>query len=400
MAAAAMLAWPQAARSLETAVKAQLLGGQYFFAGQKGALSGNAAMTVVPASRLTDELTLLPILSSSYQGTKQAVDLVGAGTLFQEQMEHRAALRALYEPSGSRWRLKPSAGYTYSLLKETRDEAWGRGLFDNWRLGAGLDAEVPTREGTTLRLGADTHVTSFPNFASLESQVGLDPSGQPLARELAGRKTLDHHSQGVAAGAVIVAGRFVVEGRLREQRTSFPDQRIVDGAGVLGAGTREDYLTSLSASARMPAELNTDRRWLGHAELAFAINRSDQASYDARRARYLPGYYDYADLRAGLGARWLLGDPREPVTASAGVSWSHRRYPHRPPQEATGIYRSGTLSQDVRSLALGLDHPLAPRFNFLFRWEYAFSSSNQDYEQVYAYNYTATNFLFGVSYEY
>ncbi len=51
-------------------------------------------------------------------------------------------------------------------------------------------------------------------------------------------------------------------------------------------------------------------------------------------------------------------------------------------------------------LSLGLDYPLAPRFNLLIRWEHARSSSNQDYEQVYAYNYTTTNFLFGIAYEY
>ncbi|MBI5202688.1 MAG: hypothetical protein HY925_13940 [Elusimicrobia bacterium] len=400
VAAAAMLAWPRVSHGLETAVRAQLLGGQYFYAGQKGALSGNAALTLAPATRLTDTFTLVPVLSSSYQGTKQAVDLVGAGTIVQEQMEHRVAARGIWEPKDSRWKLKPSAGYTYTLAKETRDESWGRGLFDSWRLGLGLDAEYPARDGLAFRLGADYYYTTYPNFSSLESQAGVDPSGQPLARELAGKKTMDHHTQGVGAGATLIKGRFVLDGRLREQRSFFADQRVVDGTGILSDASREDWLTSLSGSIGMPSELNTDRRLLGHADLSVAFNRSNQASFDARRARYLPGYYDYSDVRLGVGARRLFGDPREPVTLSAGLSFARRTYPHRPPQEATGVYRGGTLSQDVRTLSLGADYPLAPAFKLLFRLDHARSSSNQDYEQVYAYNYTVTNFLFGIAYDY
>ncbi|MBI4347667.1 MAG: hypothetical protein HY553_12490 [Elusimicrobia bacterium] len=399
--AAACLAWPGAARAWEgPVVRAQLLGGQYFFAGEKGALGGNASMSVVPAARVNDAWTVVPVLSSSYEGTKQSVELVGGGTLFQERMEHRAAVRAIYAPSAGRWRVKPSVGYTYTLLNETRDEQWGRGLFDSWRLGAGVEAEYVHREPYSLRAGVDYHFTAFPNYVSLESRAGFDPTGAPLARELAGRRTLDHHAQSAHAAGSLARGRFLLEARLREQRSSFPDQRLVDGSGALGRVAREDFLTSFSLAARMPPEANTDRRLLGSLDLGLSVNASNQSSYDARRARYLPGFYDFVEFRSGLGAQWLLGDPRRPVVASGGLGWARRAYPHRPAQDPTGVYLSSSLRQDLWSASLGLNVPLAPSFSAVGRWEHAWGRSNQGFQQVYTYDYTASNYLFGVSYEY
>ena len=149
----------------------QVLGGQYFFAGDKGALSGNISGVVAPAMKFNERWSLLPSLNSSYQGTKQVVDLVGAGTLVQEQMEHRAALKAVYSPEGSRWRFKPSASFKAQLLKETRGETWGKGLFDYRKWNAGFETEFMYHDPFSVRLGLDYYETSFHNYTSLESQA-------------------------------------------------------------------------------------------------------------------------------------------------------------------------------------------------------------------------------------
>lgn len=376
-------------------VRAQLLGGQYLYGGDRGALSGNAAISIVPAAQLTETVRLVPVISSSYQGTKQVVDLVGAGTLLQEQMEHRIAVRALIDRPGSRWRLKPNAGYTHELLKETRDETWGGGLFDTRRLSGGLEAEYLYREPYSIRLAFDYVYAAFPNYNSLESQVGFG-----LARELAGRRVLDHHAQSVLVAASVPVGRLVVEGQLREQRSSFLDQHLVDSTGALGKETREDYLTSLGLALRMPAELNTDLRLLGTLELGAAFNGSDQSSFDAARARYLPRFYGYREARVGSGGQLLFGDPREPIVLSGAVSWTRRVYPNRPPQDATGLYQGGSLRQDHWLLSTTFSYPLAPRFSLVASLQHGTASSNQGFELGYSYKYAVTNYLFGVSYEY
>jgi hypothetical protein len=120
-----LLAAPLSALEIDPLYKVQVLGGQYFFAGEKSDMTGNASVTAAPALKFDEAISVLPVVQASYQGTKQVQDLVGAGTLFQEQMDYRVSARAVWMPEGSPWRLKPSFGYKYELLKETKDESWG-----------------------------------------------------------------------------------------------------------------------------------------------------------------------------------------------------------------------------------------------------------------------------------
>jgi hypothetical protein len=43
---------------------------------------------------------------------------------------------------------------------------------------------------------------------------------------------------------------------------------------------------------------------------------------------------------------------------------------------------------------------MAPHFGLLFNVQYGRATSNQSFQQYYTYNYTATNYLFGFSYDY
>ncbi|MBI4422518.1 MAG: hypothetical protein HY554_02255 [Elusimicrobia bacterium] len=378
----------------------ELLGGQYFFSGQRAGLSGNASALVAPAVALGDSVRLIPVFSSRYQGTKQVVDLVGAGSLFQEQMEHRASLRAVLGAGGGSWRFKPNVSYQYHLLKETKDEAWARGLFDSWRVSGGLEVEYVYRRPYSVRVAVDDFYTAFPNYTSLESQVGLDLQGQPLARELAGRRVLNSHSQSALLGASAPLGSASGEAQLALQRTRFTDQRLVDRAGALGFDAREDYLTSLSLSLRRPAVVSPSVRLVAAVDLAGAYNASNQSSYDARRARYLDGYYDYGELRAGLGGQLLLGDSRRPAVCSLGGAWTARSYPRRHPQDEAGEYGAGGTRQRTWVLSSSVRYPLAERLRLVFDLHYGRAGSNQRYAQGYSYRYAVANYLFGVSYDY
>ena len=402
MALAAVAAGPGEARAatMDTLVTGQLLGGQYAFGGRKGALGGDASLSVVPAVRVNEGLSLVPVLTSSYQGTKQVVDLVGAGTLFQEQMDHRLGVRAVIEDPGGRWRFKPSVGYKYELLKETKDEAWGHGLFDYRRLGGGVEVEYLYRRPYSVRAGIEDFYTSFPNYESLESQAPADLQGRPLARELAGRHVLDQHGQTVFLAATWPSGRFEQEGRLAIQHVRYPGQHLIDSAGQFGSAVRDDFLTTLGWSLSMPAELNTDLHWLGSLSLGADYNASDQNSYGAADFKALPNYYDYGDVNAGVGGKFLYGERGRPVVFSAGVSWSLRRYPYRPPQDSTGLYGGGAQRERFWSFSASALYPMAERWSLVARFQTGRASSNQHYEQMYAYNYTVTNYVCGVSYEY
>ena len=399
-----LLAGPAAAVEVDPLYKAQVLGGQYFFAGDKAHLTGNASATAAPALKFSDEWALLPAAQASYQGTRQVVDLVGAGTLFQEQMDYRASARAVWSPEGSPWRLKPSFSYKYELLKETKDEHWGAGLFDYQKWCFGVEGEYLWREPFSWRFGVDYYETQFPNYSSLESQAALQFRGQSLARELVGDHVLD--SRNVAMSAAVdgpVHERVTLEGSLGVTYRDFPRQRVVDSVGDLTGDARQDVYTSARLAARMPAELNRDLRVLGALELGFAYNSSSQNDYDAANVRYTPYYYNYGEWRLNPSLKFLAGPQgpgSRPMVLELAASWWRRRYPYRTAQDAAGVYNNGPLRSSGWTLGAALDYPMLRRWSLILDATVGRAAANQSFEQFYRYNYSVANYLFGVSYEY
>jgi hypothetical protein len=379
----------------------EILGGQYYFRGDRGNLTGNVTGFVAPVLLVNENWTILPSWSSRYQGTKQVVDLVGAGSLFQQQMNHRGAVKAVYRRPDSKWAQKGSLGYTLHLLKETADESWFDGLFDYQRIDIGYEAEFHYSAPHSVRFGSDIILTHYPNYTSLESQQALDFNGETLARELIGDNILDSRAFSVYSG---LTGRIkdavFYEADIRFSRTSFGQQHIVSGSGLLNEDSRVDLATDINASVSRPVDVGVDMRFTPSVSLGVSNNVSNQNSYDALRTEFQSGFYNYTEWRVGPGVRADLGDLRQPITVSLSSSLSFRKYPNRKIQSDSGTYGSDTLTQDRWTIDFSASYPIAPRLRLLFQFQYGRSSSNQSFEQFYSYNYTATNYLGGFRFEY
>ena len=100
------------------------------------------------------------------------------------------------------------------------------------------------------------------------------------------------------------------------------------------------------------------------------------------------------------GFRLSMGDTRQPVVWSLGLDWTRRRYSNRPVRDASGVYGSDWLKQTSWTLRTSLSYPMAPRLSVLVSLEHGQSSSNQGFERFYNYNYSATNYMMGFSYDY
>lgn len=397
----ALLAAPARAVEWTPLYGVTALAGQHSFRGQSGSFSGLLDAVLAPAARVDERWAVLPSWRSTYEGTRSLDDALGAATVAQERMTHRLGARAVYAPPGTRWRLKPSASIKYELLKETRDERWGRGLFDRRVLTVGGEAELLLVEPASLRLAVDFFDARYPNYASLESQAAAAFAGESLARELAGDRVLDRRGwQALAAATAPLGPRATLDLSAGAVFSSFPRQRVVAETGDLTGTTRSDVLTTVTALARMPHELNLDLRLLASLELSAALLRSNQNGYDASRGRFTAQSYDFEELRAAPALKLLLGNPRRPATASLGLGFKRRRYPHRPTQDGTGAYQGGALTQTEWSLDAAATYPVAPRFSLMFTVSRTSASSNTRFERFYRWSYEAMNALAGFRWEY
>ncbi len=374
----------------------QALGGAHFFKGERSSLSGNADAVFAPALRLNETWSLLPSIRSTYEGTRRVTDVLGTATPVQARMDHKVAFRAVWADPTSRWRLKPGLSYKLSFLKETADESWGGGLFDErlWTIGA--EAELLTREPHSVRASLDWFDASYPNYTSLESQAALQFQGQPLARELVGDRVLDRSGVRFGLAADMPVGeRLRVDAGFSTVWSRYGRQRVVNDAGQFDSDKRADFLTSASLAARMPHEWNADLRALGSLTLGAVVLASNQNGYDASRGKFLPRFYDYRELSVVPAVKLLVGAPRSPVIVDLSLGWRRRAYANRPVQDASGAYGGGPLATTEWTFAGTLTYPIVRRFSLVFTLERASASSNQRFERFYRYAYEATSALAG-----
>ncbi|OGS52431.1 MAG: hypothetical protein A3J79_01390 [Elusimicrobia bacterium RIFOXYB2_FULL_62_6] len=382
----------------------QFNGGQHFFQSQQGDLSGNLnvlASVAVKHEKLGPDWTLVPVLSSQYQGTKQITDLVGGGTLFQERMSHSLALRSVHQ-MGPDWKFKPSIGYKREFLKETRDEDWGGGLFDYSRPGFSLELEHAYSDPFSLSFGYDFYHIGFVNYRSLESIIN-DSQGNSMARELAGESVLNSYNHSLSFfGTLKGPWRSYAEGGVAATLRLFPDQHVVARSGSYNYGTRRDLSSQLFASLKFPRELSSSWKAVGGVRASLGNNSSNQNSYDAQRFKYLANYYDSLSFKAGVDLNFYrkLAKEDRPLELSFSATLGRMNYNGRETQAASGLYRGSKVYQNEAVVGLGLSYPIAPHFRWTSQFGYGRQTSNQDFEKLYKYNFSTTNYKFGFTYEY
>jgi hypothetical protein len=376
------------------------LGGLHAFEGAPGSFSGNLDASFSPAVKLSDRWALLPSLSATYEGTRRLSDALGTATANQQRSEGRMGVRGVYGDPLSRWRFKPTMFYGVEFLKETKDEEWGRGLFDQRRLTLGGEIEVLLQEPWILRLQGHWFSAQYPNYTTLESQAAFQFQGRSITRELVGDRILDRDGYHFAfAGDAPLGARAIGTAKVAVVWSRFSRQRIVDEGGQFQREVREDVLIDSVFSARMPHNWNADLRALASLDFGIMANSSNQNGYDATRGKFLPGFYDSIEIRAIPAVTFIIGPVRRPVNLTLKVGWKSRQYPHRFAQNSSGAYSPDALSTTEWSGGISLTYPMARRVSLLFQCDRASAQSNQDFSPFYRYAYQSTTALAGVRWE-
>ncbi|MDE2291827.1 MAG: hypothetical protein KGL53_07070, partial [Elusimicrobia bacterium] len=379
---------------------ARLLGGRLFADGRPGSFSGRASGEAASAVPLGERWTLFPTVSAAWSGVESALDVPGGTTLFQESLLSRVRVKAVLRPEASRWSWKAWTGWRGELLKETKDESWFHGLFDNHTVDVGLEAERTARGGARASFSYAFSRTLFPNYSSLESSAPSDPYGRPLARELAGVRVLDWDGHLFSAGlSVPLPHGLDASARGGLQLRDYLEQHLVQSDGLLGPGTRSDVVGLLSAGLGASGEVWPDARAGGGLDVSFEDDVSDQASFDPASGRYEPHHYDYTQWSVGPRASLSYGDPRAPLRLSLAAAASLRRWPHRSARDASGLFTGAGLTESDWSVSAEGRWPLAPGLSLVGRVERTWARANDHDEALHRFNYDATSVLAGVALE-
>ena len=392
--AAAVAAVPARAAELVPVGDAQVLMGQLFENGKASSWQGNAALNVTPAVKFSDAFGLIPTYSFAYRGTKSVTDLGSGGQLFQDSMTH--ALRAKGVWKRGDLKLKPQVGYRVELMRETRDESWGKGLFDYRKPSAGLEAEYAFGERGTATAGFDWYLIRFPNYRSLESSV----QGQGLGREQAEARTLDSSNLAWTLGGSFPTAIPDVKGRLNLglTRRSFGQQHIVRASGLLTGETRRDTIKSVTGGLFWGKRVREDFGVFLSLDGGWSRVDSNQNHFDAETSVFTSNFYSYEERTVAPRAAVIAGRRR----VELGVSYQRvdRLYLSRRAQDEAGAVTPDAweIAQDNFVFDLGV--PLNKRWKLIAVSSIATARSNQRYQKFFRTNYTLQSHMLGVSFTY
>ena len=375
-------------------VNAQLLGGQYYYNGADNAFGAIASLTAAPYMKFNDQWSLVPLYNGNYRGTKQVQDLIGGGTLFQESQDHTGSLK-LIRSFENGLKLKGVGAYSAEYLRETTDEKWGGGLYDNRRASGGAEAEWSWDKDRFVRLAYDYFAIRFPNYTSLESQ------GTPLGlgRELNAPNVLDTHNHALTLGTQVgLPGNGFLEATAGYTWSRFSSEHLVDLSGDLTSELRRDTIESYSLQGTWPLVLKDRYKLFSSLGYSWYHVISNQDHYDAQKLFFNPDYYGY--LTQTLQNQWTLAVGEDPWTLAFNLSVTHQKYSNRLVQDSAGTY--GTDVTHVNGFFTGLTftYPIAKGFKLNAVTQFGWNDSNNTYNQVYQYHYNTQAYLLGFSYAY
>jgi hypothetical protein len=392
-AAAAMLNAQALALEVKPVVDAQLLGGQNYYSGSESSFGGVASLSAAPYMKFDDRWSLVPLYVGNYHGTKQVTDLLGGGTLFTDSQDHTFSSKVIRSFSNG-VKLKAVGGYGVELLRETKDEDWGKGLYDNRRAFGGTEAEWSWDKDRFVRLAYDYYKIHFPNYQSLESSSGL-------GRELAAPDVLNNANHAVTlAGRVRLPADGFADVTAGYTNRQYKDQHLVDISGDLISETRKDSIQSLAGQATWPISVKNRTRLFTALGYSWTHLYSNQNNYDANQVRFNANYYSY--VTQTVSNQWTLlgGESENPWAVTLNGALARQQYADRPVQDQTGIY--GTDATHVDSVYVGAvySYPIAKGFHLSANVYLGWNDSNNQDNRTYQYHYDTQTYLMGFTYAY
>ena len=374
---------------------ASLLGGGYYLDSDAASFGGRFDVFLSPALALGENSEVIPVYTGNYSGTQDIQELAGGGVLTRQRQTHTFSLKYVFTHDFDKY--KPSFSYSKALVRETKDEKWGDGLFDYGTLTFGFDAEQERPRGTFTE-SYDYYRVKYPNYSTLlsQSRTVIDTTTFDELSANAGKNTLDNENHRLGLGYTWFPDPVVMRAAYDITYRMYGEQAIVSlpatGQPFFKTDKRADVIHNLSLSAA-----RTLKPVLLSAALRASWLSSNQNSYDSARTKFIGDYYSYTELGFAPAMSFALKDGTQ---FGLALDWSHLDYLGRLKQDAAGNYSGSKINQTIWLSSLSARYPVGKKFFARAIYNYQVSSSNMRYEANYRYNYRASAYLLGMEWEF
>ena len=391
----------QAKVELVPLIDLKLGGGNSYFEGESSSFGGNLELNFVPAIRLGKKTSFLPRYSVNYSGYRLAVELEDEESLYQESSNHLLSFKLIHKILPD-FKFRAEYGYKRELLKETRDTSWGDGLYDYNSPYTNIEIEkkFQAKASPSLLFGGGFRIydISYPNYQSLASQVDL---------ELIGENVLDSKNKDIFInGEIFWNPTYFTKWGYTFTQSEYTDQKIVTISGEYSEEERSDEVHNFNIGLNFSPEKEYYLDFAGDSiyklysgiDLILKKKLSNQNHFDTEYLMPVSHFYSYNQLKLVPFVTFKFIPSN--TNLSLTYEFSHKKYPHRIAQDATGNYTNDKLLSRGHTFAIKVSSPINERVWVEVVGSYRDTSSNMKYEKFYNYNYSSAHYSLGIRYEY
>lgn len=282
--------------------------------------------------------------------------------------------------------LKVKANYLMEYYRLSKAEAWGEGLYDFTRTGAGVNLGYNLSSKFNLVTDLNYYIIEYPNFTDLLTEYMTN-------QEITDVKVNNNITKLTLGLSPKTKAKFTYGIQLSYQMKDFPDQRVVGKNGKYLDEHQEDTGLGLDINMLYQMEENII---LG-TELSYYRYKSNQNLQDTDQGLpyFVEDFFSYSTIDINPVLRWTL-NPKHRLLFS--LSYITKDFDSRQIRQEDGSYKDEVMKNRYILFSTFWNISVNDALKIQPVYFFKTSSSNYKYESYanlnYNLHYLGVNFLF------
>ncbi|MFC2061780.1 hypothetical protein ACFLUV_04640, partial [Elusimicrobiota bacterium] len=246
----------------------------------------------------------------------------------------------------------------------------------------------------------DQYTVEFPNYSSLihedEYETSLDTQTYTEISSNAGEDVLNYSNKAVSVKIKRSYSKYLnsilsYQLDLRD----YADQTIVRDDGSFSSNKRRDTENTLFFGIRFG-----EKMIMISLDNEFNYYDSNQNSFDANATKFIKNFYSYYAIEFMPAISLYVGSGENHGNFKIWLDIEFRNYLGRLAQNKNADYLNDRIDQIDNGFGISYSFPVANSLFITAQLNRRTASSNMKYEGNYKYNYTVSNYLLGLNWQY
>ncbi|OGF50645.1 MAG: hypothetical protein A2231_07870 [Candidatus Firestonebacteria bacterium RIFOXYA2_FULL_40_8] len=347
-----------------------------------GGYAGSGWIFFMPAMKLSDNDYILPVFNINVSLSERVIE---EETLFLKRMNNLGSVAYKHKFS-KELEAKVSFDTKYNFNMETKDEPFGKGLYDLYDIGVSGSVSYNfffNDKPLPLMLGAKYYQRKYPNYTSLGATSATITNGKEF-------KPKDFNAAAFTVDYKTIIASFFADLTYNLVCKNYLDAYTRTSNGEISDTIRLDTAHYVTLAVQMPVSQGT----LAGMDIDYALYASNGSIYDSTNLVFTDEYYAFGSLAFKPYYSFnLIGD----LNTALFYQVLFRNYKSRKARSSSGAYSADNQSDLENTIGVSLKYPIDKNFNLVAGVSYMAADSNMKFQDFVKYNFKIFGASAGVS---